>query len=63
MLKKKQLIGWFVNDYDNKRIKKLTYLNDHISENGKLKDGILIKSFEEMVKANIFVNYYKLFND
>ena len=63
ILGKKQLIGWFINDYDNKWIKKLTYLNNNISEDGKLKDDTLINSFEKMVKDNIFDKYYKLFND
>ena len=63
ILRKNQLIGLFINDYDNKRIKKLTYLNDHISECCKLKFDVFIKAFEEIAKENIIDKYYKLFNN
>ena len=62
ILRKNQLIGLFINDYDNKRIKKLTYLNDNISEYCKLKFDVFIKAFEEIAKENIIDKYYKLFN-
>ena len=63
ILKKKQLLGRFIDDGNNKRIDKLTYLNDSISEQGKLKFDVFLKAFEEMSRENIFVKYYKLFNN
>ena len=63
ILKKKQLLGWFMTDGNNKRIKELIYINDNINENGKLKFDVFIKAFEEVAKENIIDKYYKLFNN
>ena len=63
VMKKKQLLGRFIDDGNNKRIDKLTYLNDSISEQGKLKFDVFLNAFEEMSRENIFVKYYKLFNN
>ena len=63
ILKKKQLLGYFMTDGNNKRIKELIYINDVINENGKLKFDVFIKAFEEIAKENIIDKYYKLFNN
>ena len=63
ILKKKQLLGYFMTDSNNKRIKELIYINDVINENGKLKFDVFIKAFEEIAKENIIDKYYKLFNN
>ena len=63
VLCKNKLICWFINDYDNKRIKELTYLNEHISECYKLNYVIFIKALDEIAKENIIDEYYKLFNN
>jgi len=46
ILKKKQLLGRFIDDGNNKRIDKLTYLNDSISEQGKLKFDVFLRDME-----------------
>ena len=63
ILKKRQLLGYFMNDGNNKHIKELIYINGNINENGKLKFDVFIKAFEEIAKENIIDKYYKLFNN
>ena len=63
ILMKRQLLGYSMTDYNNKRIKELIYRNDDITENCKLKFDVFIKAFEEITKGNIIDKYYKLFNN
>ena len=52
ILKKKQLLSRFIDDGNNKRIDKLTYLNAGISDNNELKFDVFLKAFEEMSREN-----------
>ena len=63
ILRRRQLLGRFIDNGNNKRIDKLTYDNGNISDNGKLKFDVFITAFEEMTKEGLFIKYYKLFNN
>ena len=63
ILRRSHLIGRFIVKSIHNRFDKLEYYNAAISDKEGLKFDVLLKAFKQLGKANIFVNYYKLFNN